>query len=144
MNYLHSLYIIYELKMGDELNSTRRDYLKRINDVLDYIEENLESELSLEHLSNTVNYSPFHFHRIFSSIIGETPNQYVIRKRVERVASILITNTTRSIKDLAFTYGFNSESSFSRTFKKQYGVSPTKFKSEGKSILSKIGIELSK
>ncbi len=46
-----------------------------------------------------------------------------------------------SLKNLAYKYGFNSDNSFSRAFKKYYGISPTKFKSEGKELLSKIGIE---
>jgi len=117
------------------------EYIKRINFVLDFIEKNLEADLSLEPLSKKAHYSPYHFHRVFSTIVGENLNQYVNRKRVERIASILITGSNKSLKELAYLYGFNSESSFSRTFKKYYGISPTKFKSEGKNTLSKIGIE---
>lgn len=127
--------------MKDDFNKTREEYLKRINVVLDFIEKNLEGDLSLEPLSKKACYSPYHFHRVFSTIIGENLNEYVNRKRVERIASILLTGSNKSIKELAYIYGFNSESSFSRTFKKYYGTSPTKFKSKGKDILSKIGIE---
>jgi len=127
--------------MKEDKNRTRIEYLKRVTKVLDYIEANLDSELSLEYLSKIANYSPFHFHRVFSAIIAESLNQYVIRKRLERIASILITQPSKTIKNLAYSYGFKSESSFSRAFKKYYGVSPTKFKIEGKNILSKIGIE---
>jgi len=128
--------------MEEELNRTREEYIKRINYVLDFIEKNLEADLSLESLSQKAYYSPYHFHRVFSTIIGEPLNQYVNRKRIERIASILLTNSTIPIKDLVYTYGFNNESSFSRTFKKHYGISPTKFKSEGKNTFSKIGIEV--
>ena len=127
--------------MENESNRTRQEYIKRINFALDFIEQNLEADLSLESISQKAHYSSYHFHRVFSTIIGETLNQYVNRKRVERIASILLVGTDESIKELAYRYGFNSESSFSRTFKKYYGTSPTKFKSEGKSILRKIGIE---
>lgn len=127
--------------MKDDFNKTRLEYIKRINFVLDFIEKNLEANLSLESLSKKAHYSSFHFHRVFSTIIGENLNQYVNRKRVERIASILLTGSNKTIKELAYIYGFNSESSFSRTFKKYYGISPTKFKSEGKNTLSKIGIE---
>ncbi len=126
--------------MKDDFNSTRAEYIKRITFVLDFMEKNLEADLSLESLSKKAHYSPYHFHRVFSTIIGERLNQYVNRKRVERIASILLTGSNKSIKELAYFYGFNSESSFSRTFKKYYGISPTKFKSEGKNTLSKIGI----
>ncbi|WP_299455296.1 GyrI-like domain-containing protein [uncultured Microscilla sp.] len=123
-------------------DKTRTEYIRRVNFVLDFIENNLEADLSLESLSKKAYYSPYHFHRVFSTIIGENLNQYVNRKRIERIASILLIRSDKSIKELAYIYGFNSESSFSRAFKKYYGISPTRFKSEGKNTLRKIGIEL--
>lgn len=119
-----------------------KEYIKRINVVLDFIEKNLEASLSLKVLSQKAHYSPYHFHRVFSIVVGESINQYVNRKRIERIASILLTNSDQTIKELAYFYGFNSESSFSRAFKKFYGITPTQFKSEGKKLISKIGIEL--
>ncbi|MGH1386599.1 AraC family transcriptional regulator [Kordia sp.] len=124
------------------MSKIRQEYIKRINSVLDFVENNLEGDLSLEQLSQKAHYSPYHFHRIFSLIVGENLNEYINRKRIERIASILLVEYTIPIKTLAYTYGFNSESSFSRAFKKYYGVTPTKFKTEGKTILSKIGIEV--
>lgn len=128
--------------MKSDSHTTKLEYVKRINSVLDFIEKHLEADLSLEVLSKVACYSSFHFHRVFTTIVGENLNQYVNRKRIERVASILLTGYEKPIKELAYVYGFNSESSFSRSFKKYYGISPTKFKLEGKDILSKIGIEL--
>ncbi|WP_420574545.1 AraC family transcriptional regulator [Kordia sp.] len=119
----------------------RQEYIKRIHYVLDFIEKNLDTELSLEKLSQKAHYSSYHFHRIFLIIVGENLNEYINRKRIERIASILLVDVKRPIKELAYIYGFNSDSSLSRSFKKYYGVSPTTFKSEGKKILSKIGIE---
>lgn len=123
------------------MNETRREYLKRINFVLDFIENNLNTDLSLEYLAEKANYSPYHFHRVFLTIVGEKLNEFINRKRIERIASILLVEPNVILKDLAFTYGFNSDNSFSRAFKKYYGTSPTKFKSQGKELLSKIGIE---
>lgn len=123
------------------MNETRREYLKRINSVMDFIENNLDADLSLECLSEKVHYSPYHFHRVFSTVVGERLNEFVNRKRIERIASILLVDQNISLKDLIYQYGFNSDNSFSRAFKRYYGVSPTKFKSEGKKLLSKIGIE---
>ncbi|WP_025743306.1 AraC family transcriptional regulator [Aquimarina pacifica] len=123
------------------MNETRREYLKRINIVLDFIENNLNTDLSLKNLSEKANYSPYHFHRVFSIIVNEKLNEFINRKRIERIASILLIGSNSSLKELAYEYGFNSDNSFSRAFKKYYGVSPTKFKSSGKELLSKIGIE---
>lgn len=127
--------------MPNEINKTRQEYIKRINYVLDFIEKNLDINLSLKELSKKAFYSSFHFHRIFSAIVGETINSFIHRKRIERIASILLVGTNEPINKLAYRYGFNSENSFSRAFKKYYGISPTEFKSKGKDIISKIGIE---
>ncbi len=123
------------------MNETRREYLKRINFVLDFIEKNLDTELSLENLSEKAHYSPYHFHRVFLTVVSERLNEYINRKRLERIAAILLVEPNILLKNLVYQYGFNSDNSFSRAFKKYYGVSPTKFKSEGGKILSKIGIE---
>mgnify|MGYP001793521989 CR=1 FL=1 len=128
--------------MNSDSQTTKLEYVKRINSVLDFIEKNLEADLSLEALSKVAIYSPFHFHRVFTTIVGENLNQYVNRKRIERIASILLTGSDKPIKELGYNYGFNSVSSFSSSFKKYYGISPTKFKSEGQDVLSKIGIGL--
>lgn len=117
-----------------------REYLRRLGTVLDYIEANLEGDLSLNRLSEKAHYSPFHFHRMFLTVVGERVNEYTHRKRIERIASVLLVDDNIPLKELAYQYGFNSNNSFSRAFKKYYGVSPTAFKTEGNLILSKIGI----
>ncbi|NRB52040.1 MAG: AraC family transcriptional regulator [Saprospiraceae bacterium] len=128
--------------MPKESNNTKTAYIQRINDVLDFIEKNLDADLSLDKLAKKARYSAFHFHRVFSTVVGENINKFVTRKRIERIGSILLVEKDRSIKELAYTYGFNSESSFSRSFKQFYGVTPTAFKTSGKETLSKIGIAL--
>lgn len=100
------------------MNEIRQEYLKRINFVLDFIENNLDIDLSLKFLSEKVHYSPYHFHRIFSIVVNERLNEFINRKRIERIASILLVNPGIPLKNLVFEYGFNSDSSFSRAFKK--------------------------
>lgn len=123
------------------MNETRREYIKRVNLVVDFIERNLDENLSLESLSEKAHFSPFHFHRVFSTVVEERLNEFINRKRIERIASILLIDQKTPLVDLAYRYGFNSATSFSRAFKKHFGISPTSFKSEGKELLSKIGIE---
>lgn len=129
------------MAMKMKSNETRQAYIQRINFVLDFIEKNLETDLTLEQLSQKAHYSAYHFHRVFSLIVGENLNQYISRKRIERIASILLVDQKIVLKDIIYKYGFNSDNSFSRAFKKYYGISPTAFKTEGKKLLSKIGIE---
>jgi AraC family transcriptional regulator len=125
--------------MQNDINDTKKEYLKRINNVIGYIEKNLDKELNLDVLSQKAFFSSFHFHRIFSAIVGETLNSLIIRKRIERIASIIAVGTNESLIDLAYKYGFDNASSFSRAFKKFYGISPTEFKKNGIAKNSKIG-----
>lgn len=113
------------------------DYKNRINRVFEFIDENLESDLSLNAVSEIAFFSPFHFHRVFKFVTGETLNEYVTRRRIEKSALDLlhknITTTT-----IAHKYGFSDNSSYSRTFKKYFGVSPTVFKKQNPNRHSKI------
>jgi len=104
----------------------------RINKVIDHIEENLCEEYQLEDLAQFSHLSKFHFHRIFKLITQETPNDYINRKRIEKIASLLIHNTNESISSLSFKYGFQNLSSFSRSFKKYYGFSASHLKQKTK------------
>ena len=113
------------------------DYKNRINRVFRYIDENLNSDLSLATVSNVAYFSPYHFHRIFKFITGETLNDYVTRKRIEKSASDLI-HKNISISEIFYKYGFNDNSTFTRTFKKYYGISPKEFRKQNPNKFSKI------
>ncbi|NJM80215.1 MAG: helix-turn-helix transcriptional regulator [Flavobacterium sp.] len=67
-----------------------QEYCKRINTVFEYIDTNLDSELTLETISKIAFYSPFHFHRVFKLITNETLNNYITRRRIEKAASLLL------------------------------------------------------
>ena len=115
----------------------RLDYQNRINRVFDFIEENLESDLSLSKVAENALYSPFHFHRVFKYITGETLNDYVSRQRIEKSALDLL-HKSITVSELAHKFGFSDNSSFSRAFKKYFGVSPTEFKKQNSNKHSKI------
>lgn len=99
------------------------DYLQRVSKVLIYIEKNLFSPLSLEEMASEANFSTFHFHRIFFSILGETPVQYQRRIRMENSAKELY-NSGTAINEISAKYGFSSPAVYSRDFKKHFGKSP--------------------
>ncbi|MDC1105681.1 AraC family transcriptional regulator [Prolixibacteraceae bacterium] len=108
------------------MKATNDNYKRRVDLVLKYIEENLDEKLSLEKLSSIAAFSPYHFHRIFRCITNETLNEYVTRKRIEKAALELL-HDKKLISDIAFKYGFEDISSFSRLFKQYYGTSPSVF-----------------
>jgi AraC family transcriptional regulator len=96
-------------------------YHDRVNRVLDYIAEHLDSELSLARLSGIGCFSRFHFHRIFQGVTGETLNNHVRRVRLERAALLMKTSPRKRITDVALETGFAGTAEFSRAFKNHFG-----------------------
>ena len=117
---------------------TSEEHIKRIRKVLNFIEENLDNELSLENVAEIGNYSPFHFHRIFRGIIGETLQEYINRNRMEKSAMLLSHHKNKSLEEIFSEVGFKSNSTFSKTFKKYFGISPTDFRKKSPEYFSKI------
>jgi AraC-like DNA-binding protein len=95
-------------------------YHDRVNRVLDYISEHLDGELSLTRLSAIGCFSPFHFHRIFQGVTGETLNSHVRRVRLERAALLMKTSPRKRITDVALATGFAGTAEFSRAFKNHF------------------------
>lgn len=122
----------------------KEDYIKRINSILIFIDQNLDQELPLQRIAEIGNYSPFHLHRIFKAITNETLNEYITRKRIEKAASVLLHQREIPISELSLQYGFGSNSSFTRTFKKFYTISPKEFRIANPHKFSKIGTAQSK
>ena len=124
--------------MAEKEENIYAEYVNRINKAINYIDHHLDQELSLDIIAAIACYSPFHFHRIFKAIIKEPLNVYITRKKIEKTASILMRKKEVTITALSSTYGFNSNSSFTRAFKKFYGISPTQFRNSSDKF-SKIG-----
>lgn len=106
------------------------NYKRLINKTEDYIEINLDKRITLSDVANNVNFSEYHFHRLFSKYSNETLKQFITRIKMERSAIYLAINSETSITEIAFKYGYNSSSSYNKAFKKRYGISPTKFRKE--------------
>lgn len=115
-------------------------YINRINKVVDYIDDHLNKDLSLDKLAEIACFSTFHFHRVFSALLDETPNNYITRRRIEKIAGrLLFLRKDESLTNLALDSGFNSIHSFSRAFRRFYGMSASEFKKRGQKEFSKIG-----
>lgn len=127
--------------MNSIKETSRNEYIARINRVIEYIEINISERLTLEKLSEISCFSPFHFHRVFHAYIGETPNDFVNRIRLEKAATFLTYNSGQNITEVAFKYGFSSSASFARAFKKHFGFSASGWCAGGyeKYKYSKIG-----
>ena len=88
------------------------EHISRIRKVLDYIENNLHEELKLEIIAREGYYSPFHFHRIFKGVIGETLQEFILRKRMEKSVVLLTKDKYKLLDQIYFEVGFKSHSTF--------------------------------
>ncbi|MCX7714448.1 MAG: AraC family transcriptional regulator [Clostridia bacterium] len=96
-------------------------------DVLQYIQENYNKNISLDDLCNLVHLSPYYFCRMFKKEMGYAPYEYIIVVRIN-MAKRLLKKTNKTIKEIAFETGFNSEANFIRTFKVYTNMTPGIFK----------------
>lgn len=112
----------------------RDEYLARIHRVQDHIERHLGEELRLEELARVACFSPFHFHRVYAAITGETIREFVARLRLERAASALLRHPDRSVTEIALDAGFGGSAAFARAFRAAYGTTATEFRKIGKPL----------
>ncbi len=110
---------------------TRKEYLQRVNRVIEYMNANPEKKLSLRELSAVANFSEYHFHRIFQAIAGETLSRYQNRIRLAHAAHRLLHRPELSVTDIAFGSGFSSLSDFERSFKNRYRTTPSRYRGGG-------------
>jgi len=123
--------------MIDPAEQSKLEYVGRVNRVLDHIWENLTDDLRLETLARVASFSPYHFHRVFRSITGETLSGYVRRVRAQRAATQLIHNPTKTITEIGVSCGYSSSSAFAREFRRQFGVSASQFRGGGRASLDR-------
>jgi AraC-like DNA-binding protein len=112
-----------------------RDRRRAVETAL-WIDAHSHQQIDLEQAAGQAGISPFHFLRLFSSVLGVTPHQYLVRSRLRHAARLLADNDI-SITDVAYDVGFGDLSNFVRTFHRAAGVSPRRFR-EGSRGMRKI------
>lgn len=98
--------------------------------LIEFIEDNLDGDLSLEAMAAEVQMSPLYLARAFKAAVGQSPHQYVLRRRIER-AKELLRNTDRPIVEVALSSGFSSQSHLSTWFLREVGVPPAAYRRQG-------------
>lgn len=98
-----------------------------IQDLVDKIEEDVGYDVNIKKLASVNNMSPWHFQRLFKSIVGDTLGNYTRGRRLSLAANLLL-ETNLSIIDIAFSVGFTSHESFTRSFKSYFNFSPKDFR----------------
>lgn len=100
-------------------------YENKIKSALMYIEENLSKELNWTDISKYCGISEYHFHRIFSGKMQETPREYIIRRRLEKsLGQIAYRCSDINLVEVALNCGYSSQSNFNKAFKAYFGVTP--------------------
>ena len=87
---------------------TTTEYHRRIHLALAFIERHLDENIRLDDIARASHFSPYHFHRLFHALVGETVNDYVSRKRMEKAAYRLMAKPELSISEVAEIGGFSS------------------------------------
>jgi AraC family transcriptional regulator len=95
--------------------------------VLVFIQKHLDEELSLEEYARVAHFSPYHFHRIFRGMVGESLAEHMRRLRLERAATRL-KRTDRSIIEIALEAGYETHEAFTRAFRALCGCSPSRYR----------------
>ncbi|MGI6706599.1 MAG: helix-turn-helix domain-containing protein [Clostridia bacterium] len=112
------------VSIDTRMEQSRLRNLKRIQAVLQYIDNHYTRRITLEEAASQENLSPFHFSRLFKSTLGMTFKKYVNRVRINH-AEALLQNSDLSITDIAFECGFESIRTFNRVYRSIKGASPS-------------------
>lgn len=113
---------------SDMLNDTYNYYyIKRMQNILRYLEEHCADDINLDIASSKCNLSKYHFSRLFNNIVGENLPRFINTLRIDK-AKKLLKNNDLTISYIALECGFKSIRSFNRTFKKLENISPSNFR----------------
>ena len=106
---------------------TENTYTERMLRVLTYIQQHLDDALSLDELAGVAHFSPYHFHRVFLGMVGETVMAHIRRLRLER-AVMRLKHSDKAVTTIAFEAGYETHEAFTRAFRAMFDESPSGFR----------------
>jgi AraC family transcriptional regulator len=115
------------------------DYRQQVERALHFIGQHLERPLTIAEVAKVAHLSEFHFHRIFSAVMGEPIGRYISRRRLEVSALRLAYEPQRSVSEIADSCGFSSVSNFSKAFSAYFGCSPSRLRNPDPALPAAIG-----
>jgi len=101
------------------------DGIKKIEDVIDYIESNLMGEPDYNEMAKIMTLSVYEFRRIFSFVIGCPVSEYIRKRKLSLAAAEIISSDKADISEISERYGYSNQSAFARAFKEHHGVAPS-------------------
>lgn len=111
------------------------DYIDRVNRIVKFLSKQVESTPTLQDLAKVAGISPYHFHRVYRAVTGETPFGTLRRLRIAR-AVVMLRDTEKSITEIAFDIGYESSQAFSRSFRQLTGYSASEVKGDRQKLVS--------
>lgn len=111
------------------------NYFEHLQKTIDYIEENLKESITIDDCAHVVGFSKFHFHRLFSLIVGYSVMEYIRKRRLYYAMVDVLCG--KRILDVALEYGYSSERTFSRAFQQEFGQIPSRCRNSRYAIPSK-------
>jgi len=110
-------------------DTTKEEYHKRMNIIVEFIQNNLDKKISLNELAEISNLSQYHFHRITKALLGESIGCFIKRTRVETAAR-LIRYSDLEIQDRAYSVGYDTPSLLNKGFKQFFGINPSDYRND--------------
>ena len=135
--YSHFLFILAQLGKNEPLTtpvnemlvgSGTKEHYDKFAELLQYVDINYSEQITLDTISSHVGFSKYHFIRLFKEYTGMTFYEYLTNKRIQHAKELLKSNM--GITEIAFSCGFNNQTSFCRTFKKVVGFPPTEYRQQ--------------
>jgi AraC family transcriptional regulator len=119
------------------------EWLKKLSEAIDYIEDNLDGDISYDEAARIACCSTYYFQRMFSYVAGIPLSEYIRRRRMTQAAFELQVSEAK-VMDVALKYGYDSPTSFNRAFQNVHGVAPTFARKQGTLLNSypRIGLSI--
>ena len=109
------------------------EWLKNLSTAIDYIEDNLDNDISYDEAAQIACCSPFYFQRLFSYVSGISLSEYIRRRRMTQ-AAFELQRTNAKVIDIALKYGYTSPTSFNRAFQSVHNIPPTAARNLGSTL----------
>ena len=110
---------------------TLQEHTKIANDIIYYVYKYIDTNINLDELSQNLSVSKFHMHRIFKNEFGKNVYESIKSIRLQKAASLLLTNKNSTITQIAKMCGYSSQTSFAKVFKEKFLMTPKEWKSGG-------------
>jgi len=120
----------------------RMEWLRKLGEAIDYIENNLDKEISIDEAAHIACCSTYYFQRIFSYVSGISLSEYIRRRKMTQ-AAFELQRTNSKVIDVAFKYGYSSPTSFNRAFHNVHGITPMAAKKTGCTLRAYPSIQFS-